>query len=460
MTKDNNDRFGSGDPVPDILDQWLAPFRPWFTAPSWTHLLVLVMGAILCPGKRTVTACLRITGRADAANFSLYHQVLNRARWKPRALASRLLSVVVTGFVPDGPVVIGMDDTIERRWGARIAARGIYRDPVRSSHGHFVKTSGLRWLSFMILSPVPWAKCIKALPVLTLLCPSERYDQKRERRHKVLTDWARQGLLQLCRWLPDRDVVFVGDSSFAVHALAAALPARATLITRLRLDASLFAPPEPRHENTRGRPAQKGRALPKLKAVLHDPKTVWQPVVVSNWYDRQTDKSLDITSSTGLWYRRGTPPKAVRWVLVRDPTGRREPQAFMSTDTDLEPNQIIAYFVRRWEIEVTFAETRAHLGVETQRQWNANAILRTTPSLLALYSLVTLWASDVLSQTTRPYAAAWYKKTDLTFTDAIGAVRMVLWSDDVYRHSPSNPEMHKIPPGRLIRMAQALCFAA
>jgi hypothetical protein len=124
MTKDNNDRFGSGDPVPDILDQWLAPFRPWFTAPSWTHLLVLVMGAILCPGKRTVTACLRITGRADAANFSLYHQVLNRARWKPRALASRLLSVVVTGFVPDGPVVIGMDDTIERRWGARIAARG------------------------------------------------------------------------------------------------------------------------------------------------------------------------------------------------------------------------------------------------------------------------------------------------------------------------------------------------
>lgn len=262
------------------------------------------------------------------------------------------------------------------------------------------------------------------------------------------------------RWLPGRDLIFVGDSRFAVHTLAAALPGRATLITRLRLDASLFCPPDPRHQHTLGRPAQKGMPLPKLKAVLNNPTTVWQRTIASSWYGRQTDKHLDITTGTGLWYRRETPPRPIRWVLVPDPTGRREPQAFMSTNTELEPSQIITSFVRRWQIEVTFAQTRAHLGVETQRQWNGNAIIRTTPSLLALYSLVTLWAGDVLSQTTRPYAAAWYKKANLTFTDAIGAVRLVLWSDDLYRHSPSNPQMHKIPPGRLIRMAQALCFAA
>lgn len=255
----------------------------------------------------TVTACLRITGRAEAANFSLYHQLLNRARWNSRTLAARLLSIVVASLVPDGPVVIGMDDTIERRWGPRIAARGIYRDPVRSSHGHFVKASGLRWLRFMVLSPVPWAKCIKALPVLTFLCPSERYDKKRGRKHKLLTDWARQGVLQLCRWLPGRDIIFVGDSSFAVHTLAGALPGRATLITRLRLDASLFAPPDPRHEHTLGRPAQKGMPLPKLEAVLNNPKTAWQRVIASTWHGRQTDKHLDITTGTGLWDRRGTP---------------------------------------------------------------------------------------------------------------------------------------------------------
>lgn len=460
MTKADECSNEAVDVVPHRLHQWLEPFRFGFTAPTWSHLLVLVMGALLAPGKRTVTSCLRITGRADVTNFATYHQFLNRARWSPRLLARHLLSIVVTRLVPEGPVVIGMDDTIERRWGQRIAARGIYRDPIRSSHGHFVKASGLRWLSFMVLSPVPWAKYIKAMPVLTILCPSERYSQKMGRRHKMLTDWARQGLLQICRWLPGRQIIFVGDSSFAVHTLAAALPDKATLITRLRLDANLFAAPSQRHEHTLGRPAQKGQPLPKLKTVLRDSNTSWQQIVVSSWYARQTNKVLDITSGTALWYRRGTPPKHIRWVIVRDPTNRREPQAFMSTNTDLDPVEIISCYVRRWQIEVTFAETRAHLGVETQRQWNDEAIQRTTPSLMALYSLVTLWACDLLSPNSLPYAASWYKKTNCTFSDAIGAVRMVLWQQDIYRQSPSDRDIPKIPPGRIKRMAEALCFAA
>lgn len=187
-----------GDSVPQILRHWLQALRPCFTAPSWEHVLVLVMGALLAPGKRTVSSCLRMTGRAEAANFASYHQILNRACWSPRAVARCLLSLIVERLVPDGPIVIGMDDTIERRWGRRISARGIYRDPVRSSHGHFVKASGLRWLSFMVLTPVPWTNLVKALPVLTLLAASERADQKSGRRHKLLTDWARQGALQLC----------------------------------------------------------------------------------------------------------------------------------------------------------------------------------------------------------------------------------------------------------------------
>lgn len=217
----------SGDPIPQILRGWLQALRPCFTAPSWEHVLVLVMGAVLAPGKRTVSACLRMTGRAQAGNFSSYHQLLNRARWDSHAVTRRLLDMIIDRLVPHGPVVIGVDDTIERRWGRKIAARGIYRDPVRSSHGHFVKASGLRWLSFMVLTPVPWADCVKALPVLTLLAPSQRADHKRGRRHKLLTDWARQGMLQLCRWLPGRAIIFVGDSSFAVHELAHAVSGRA-----------------------------------------------------------------------------------------------------------------------------------------------------------------------------------------------------------------------------------------
>jgi hypothetical protein len=201
---------------------WLRAFRPHVTGPTWQNLLVLVMGALLAPGKRTVSTCLRMTGRAEATNFTVYHQVLNRGRWKGRALARTLLDLVVAALVPEGPVIIGVDDTIERRWGPRIAARGIYRDPLRSSHGHFVKTSGLRWLSFMVLAPVPWAGRIKALPVLTLLAPSERADAKAGRRHKLLTDWARQGMLQ--PWLPGRRIIFVGDASFAVIRLLTLWP--------------------------------------------------------------------------------------------------------------------------------------------------------------------------------------------------------------------------------------------
>jgi len=448
-----------GDAVPQILHQWLQELRICFTAPSWEHVLVLVMGALLAPGKRTVSSCLRMTGRAEAANFASYHQILNRACWSPRAAARRLLGLVVERLVPDGPIVIGMDDTIERRWGRRISARGIYRDPVRSSHGHFVKASGLRWLSFMVLTPVPWASLLKALPVLTLLAPSERADHQRGRRHKLLTDWARQGALQLCRWLPGRRIIFVGDSSFAVHELAHAITSRATLISRLRLDASLFAPPPKRTTRTVGRPAQKGPALPKLKTLLSNPATTWARIIVSAWYGRVDGKTLEITSDIALWYRPGTPVMPIRWVLVRDPDGKRAPQAFFSTDITLEPADVIALFVRRWQIEVTFAETRAHLGVETQRQWSDKAIVRTTPALLGLYSLVSLWACDLLTSTTVPYAAAWYRKTSLTFGDAIGAVRLTIWIGDINQHSPPNRERQNIPPERILRMAQALCFA-
>ena len=453
-------KIAAGDIVPRILREWLQPWRSCFTAPSWEHVLVLIMGAVLAPGKRTISSCLRMTGRIEAGNFASYHQILNRVRWDPRCVARRLLGAVVDRLVPAGPIVIGMDDTIERRWGRRISARGIYRDPVRSSHGHFVKASGLRWLSFMVLTPVPWAKLVKALPVLILLAPSERSNRQRGRRHKLLTDWARQGALQLCRWLDGRKIIFVGDSSFAVHELAHAITRHAALISRLRLDASLFAPPAKRTPRTMGRPAQKGPPLPKLKTLLDKPGAAWSRIIVSAWYGHAGGKALDIASGTALWYRPGTPVLPIRWVLVRDPDGKRAPQAFFSTDTALEPAEIIALFVRRWQIEVTFAETRAHLGVETQRQWSDKAIARTTPTLLGLYSLISIWAGDLLSGDATPYAAAWYRKTALTFSDAIGAVRLAIWLGDNYQHSPSNRETPFIPSDRAIRMAHALCFAA
>lgn len=199
----------------------IVPFAALFRQRTWRHARALLLGAILAPGVRTVASVLRVLGLARERRFCRYHRVLSRAVWSPRAASRVLLGLLVRAFAPAGPVVLGIDDTIERRRGKHITATGIYRDPVRSSHSHFVKASGLRWLSVMLLAPVPWAGRVWALPFLTALAPSERYCRERGRCHKKLTDYARQLLSQTCRWLPGRAIVAVADSSFAAIDLLA-----------------------------------------------------------------------------------------------------------------------------------------------------------------------------------------------------------------------------------------------
>jgi len=167
-------------------------FSSLFSRRVWRLVPVLLAGAIVATGRRTVTAVLRVMGLDQERQFQAFHRVLNRATWSSLAVSRLLLLALVQAFVCIGPIVLAMDDTIERRWGKCIAARGIFRDPVRSSRGHFVKASSLRWLSVMLLAPIPWACRVWALPFLTALCPSERYYAQRQRAHKLLTDWARQ----------------------------------------------------------------------------------------------------------------------------------------------------------------------------------------------------------------------------------------------------------------------------
>jgi hypothetical protein len=321
-------------------------FRPCFTAPVWNRILVLVAGAVLAPGKRTVTQLLRVMRLADEPSFRRYHEVLSRARWDGRAVARRLLLSIIERLLPDGEVVVGIDDTIERRWRARIDARGIYRDPVRSSKGHFVKTSALRWLSPMVAVPIPWAKRTWALPFPTILAP---WSEANGKRHKTLTMWARQPILQTKRWLPNRRPVFVADSGFAALDLLAAVRGHVCMITRPRLDANLFRPAPKRRPGQRGRPPLKGRAPPKLSAAMKNRRTVWTSAVVSQQYNAQQRRLL-VATGTALWYHAGIAPvpsaadaswhidalrASIRWLLVRDPTGEHEPAAFLSTDLEV-----------------------------------------------------------------------------------------------------------------------------
>ena len=298
------------------------------------------------------------------------------------------------------------------------------------------------------LNPWAWAGRYWALPFLTVLAPSERYYRQRGRRHKKLTDWARQMILQLRRWLPHRPLVLVGDSSYAVLDLlhcCQSLAQPVTLIARLRLDAALYAPAPPRQTGQNGRPPLKGRRLPALKALLDLPTVSWIEVSAA-WYDGTT-RTLGLTSQTAVWYRSGS---------------EFTPQALLCTDPSADPAQILEWFVLRWQLEVTFQEVRAHLGVETQRQWSDLAIARTTPILMGLFSWTTLAAHLVRQQQPSAHGtAAWYAKPSPTFVDAIALVRRHLWlASEGFSLSAADPDIRKVPAALYHRLVDSLAYAA
>jgi hypothetical protein len=437
----------------------LTAFARLFSKRVWRHLQILIVGAILAPGQRTVTAVLRIMGLSAEKHFQNFHRVLNRAIWSSREASRLLLGMLVAAFAVFGPIVFGLDDTIERRRGARIKAKGIYRDPVRSSHSHFVKASGLRWLSLMLLAPIPWAKHIWALPFLTVLAPSERYYEGRNRAHKKLTDWARQVLLQVRRWLPGRKLVVVMDASFAAIDFlwrVAKLANPICLIARFRLDAALYEPAPQRQPGQNGRPRKKGKRLPTLVQALEDTQTPWKKVIIPDWYG-EGRREVEIASATAVWFHSGMPPLPIRWVLIRDPKGKFKSQALLCTDLSADPEQILKWFVMRWQLEVTFHEVRDHLGVETQRQWSDWAIARTTPALLGLFSLVTLLAHTHAQKGKIPVRqAAWYCKPLPTFSDALALVRQELWQHRYFQLSKKRYDVRKMQPDLL----NYLCTAA
>src|SRR6266496_3951040 len=449
--------------LPSAIIHILRHFELAFSERVWEWAKVLLIGAILAPGTRTVASVLRVMGLSQERQFQNYHRVLNRDKWSSRNLSRILLRLLVGTFVPlDQPIVLGLDDHIERRRGAKIAAKGIYRDAVRSSKSFFVKTSGLRWLSMMLLAHIPWAKRVWALPFLTVLAPSEHYHQERGMHHKTLTEWAGQMITQVRRWLPDRVLVVVADSTYAALELLAAcagLPQPVTMITRLRLDAALYDPPPPRQQGKRGAPRKKGARQPTLAQRLADPKTTWERVTLA-WYGRTT-RTVELACGTAVWYHGGLPVVPCRWVLIRDGMGTFEPQALLCTDLELTAQQIVEWFVLRWQLEVTFEEARAHLGIETQRQWSDRAIVRTTPALLGLFSLVTVFAHQLLQgQELAVRQAAWYQKALPTFSDTLALVRQQLWPVSISWMSGAKGDVVIIPKALFERLTDTLAYAA
>lgn len=431
---------------PEFLST-ISSFSSHFTKPSWRNGIILLTGAILCPGSRTVCNCLRVLG-LTGGGYHKYHRWLSRGRWSALRLSGSLFKLLVSFFFAEThSIVIAMDETIERRWGSKISKRGIYRDAVRSSRKHKVMVNGLRWLVLAVIVPLPWLNGKSwALPFLSIICPSKGYFERSDAKGKpkILTDYVLRTMDCLQRWtkLLNHSIYLVGDGTYAVFDLLKAGRDKGLhWIVRGRMDTILCHFPKPKKPGTRGVQAKVGKELLKMSKRINDGRVKWKRVVFSDWYG-QKDKTMLYCTGKSIWYKGRHYRLPVQWVLLKDPEGKEEPVFIMTTCFAITPKEMIINFVGRWQIEVTFAEVRRHLGVETQRQWSPLAIERTTPMLMGLFSICCLFASRLyeLSQL-KPQTTGWYKKQHLTFSDVLFAVRDRIWEYRQYSILPSTPDL-------------------
>lgn len=516
--------------LPPIILSLLANFAGVFTSPTWKNAQTLLIGAILCPGKRTVSAALRALGLANGTNFSKYHRVLNGSKWDSWQLVKILLGLLLP-LIPAGwPILVAMDETIERRKGKRIVAKGCYRDSCRSTKSLVIKCFGLKWQCAALIIKLPWSDRPWALSFMTVLCVAKTYDAKdggyniismtkkstplgpsalgyykkkfyyedanqvnvlldeklsqklrkdikatdklgrkltlikqnihklgkkdiqlltdccgiRRINHRSSIDYALLMMVKISRHLK-RKWIMVGDGGFASVKLGLACQRRdVTLISRLRLDAVLYDFVPTDTEKKRGRKPQKGPKSKSLIELIADLNLAWREHEI-NWYGG-TQKKIKLFTGTNLWYKAGFKPLAIRWVLVQD-LSTCKIEAFFSSDLDLSEVKIVEYFILRWNIESTFEEVRAHLGVETQRQWSNNAINQTTPVLMGLFSLICLMGHKVADGSKIPVLnSAWYHKNDqVTFSDVLAYVKQVIMREKYLNMSGCNNEIVQIP---------------
>src|SRR5262245_16028891 len=433
--------------LPKPVQTVVQPLETALTRPTYRRLVVLALAAILTVGGRTIANLLRTLGALAPGHSSSYHRVLSHRRWSTRRLARRSIAAVLARFAPQGLVELGGDDTVTEHPGAKVYGKGCHRDPVRSTHSFTAYRWGHKWVVLAVLVRFPFCRRRWALPLLVALYRPEEegVDGVTKRAHKTPVDLLGQMLRILSRWFPDRRFVCCADGNYAAHELAevaAASPQRLTLVSKFYPHANLFEPPPPvPGKRPAPRPRKKGKELPDPAEVVR--QTPQPPVLSVAWYGGGR-RRVEVVTGVGLWYRSGRPLVPVRWVFVRDRSGSHRDEYFFTTDVRISPQAVIETYTGRWNIETTFQEARSYLGLETTRGRVRNTVLRAEPCLLALYTLVVWLYAELPLRYRRARAVEWLGKVDVTFSDAITAVRRYLWVDGVFSLSGQREAFEKL----------------
>lgn len=400
-----------------------------FARPTFLRFVVLALATILTVGGRTVCNLLRTLGALAPGHPSSYHRVFSQRRWSAWRLAHGLADWVVDHLVDGDRLLLAGDDTVDEHPGDRVFGKGCHRDPVRSSHTFTAFRWGHKWVVLAVLVRFPFTRRLWALPLLVALYRSEKDNKKAGRRHKTPPRLLRQLCAVLLRWYRQRSLVLTADGNYATHELArfaSRRHGRLTLVSPFYADANLFEPPPP--YSGHGRPRVKGAKLPTPAQVVAGARRTRRTVA---WYGGG-QREVTTVSGTGQWYKAGHGLVAVRWVFIHDRTGTHRDSYFLTTDVTRSVPEVIATYTGRWNLETTFQEMRSYLGLETTRGWKQRTVLRAAPSLFGLHTLVVCLYSQLPRRYARLRAVRWAGKEDVTFSDAITAVRRWLWCEWVF----------------------------
>jgi hypothetical protein len=434
--------------VPAAAEPILNRFSIAFTKPTFQRVVVLFIGFVLTLGRRTVTGALATMQHLWDGHFSDYHRVFSRARWSLWPLGKTLAAMILELVPVDQAVILSADDTAAQHRGKKVYGKGRHRDACRSTKTFKAWLWGHRWVVLAIHVKFPFATRAWALPVLVALSRTRQVNEQEGRRHRTAIELARPLVARLMRWFPKRTFILLGDGGYASHGLAAFCHRhrrRLTLVSLLHPRAHLCQAPPERRKGQMGRRRIRGAKLPKPEEVAKKAKRKRATV---SWYGGK-QRRVEYVSETAHWYKAGEGLVPIRWVYVHDLDGTHEDRYLYSTDPTMKPAEIISLYTSRWSIEVTFQEVRQHLGFATPRNRTKQSVLRTAPCLLGLYSVVSLlfhqYASDKRRAEPRPHAYPWYAKAEVTFSDAMAAVRRQFWEKTVFSESLPHGGLNKLP---------------
>jgi hypothetical protein len=439
----------------------LGLFVPACNPPTFLRLQLLAVAAVLTTGRRTVANLLRTLGHLAQGAPSSYHRVLSEAHWSGLRLAALLTRFLLSRFGPAGTVTLVGDDTVSGHPGRKVYGKARHRDPVRSSHSYTAWRWGHKWVVLAVLVRFPFAARPWALPVLVALYRSEDDNRRRGRPHKTPAQVMQVLLRLLLRWFPDRSFRFAGDAGYGSHDMAdfaRRTHGRLHLVSKFHPRANLYEPPPPvTGKKPNGRPRKKGAKLPSPQTAVTTGAARCRHNVA--WYGGSR-RDVEVVSGTAHWYKGGVGLVPVLWVFVHDLSGTHRDEYFYSTELTLTPAEVVEHYARRWNIETTFAEMRAYLGLETTRGRCPKTVLRAEPSLFGLYSVVALWYEQLPPGTQDEPGVDWEGKASVTFSDAITAVRRWLWTDWVFATGGHDNTFAKLPEPLRRTLLYALAPAA